>query len=110
MNRLSIQMSQQARRAGRKKGRKRVLRAMKKLVGVVRAHARRHRELLDAHWERTHWTRAQAEQILRRLDGVLELLPRAQKQAHERIIGARQVANAQKILRGCYELFCNQLM
>lgn len=98
MNRLSIEMTQQARRAGRKKGRKRVLREMKKLVGVVRAHARRHRELLDEHWAKTPWTRAQAEQILRRLDGILQLLPRAQKQAHERIIGARLVANAEKIL------------
>jgi IS5 family transposase len=98
MNRLSIAMTQQARRAGRKKGRKRVLRQMKKLVGVVRAHARRHRELLDQQWEQTEWTRGQAEQILRRLDGVLELLPRAQKQAHERIIGGRPVANAEKIL------------
>jgi hypothetical protein len=98
MNRLSIQMTQQARRAGRKKGRKRVLRAMKKLVGVVRAHARRPRALLDQQWEQTEWTRTQAEQILRRIDGVLELLPRAQKQAHARIIGARLVANAEKIL------------
>jgi len=68
------------------------------LVGVVRGHARRHRELLDQRWEQTRWTRPQAEQILRRLDGVLELLPRAQKQAHERIIGGRPVANAEKIL------------
>jgi len=98
MNRLSIAMSQQARRAGRKKGRKRVLRQMKKLVGVVRGHARRHRDLLDEQWQQTDWTRAQAQQILRRIDGVLELLPRAQKQAHERIIGARPVANADKIL------------
>jgi hypothetical protein len=98
MNRLSMQMTQQTRRAGRKKQRKRVLRAMKKLVGVVRAHARRHRALLDQQWEKTEWTRAQAEQILRRIDGVLELLPRAQKQAHERIIGGRQVANEEKIL------------
>jgi transposase, IS5 family len=98
MNRLSIQMTQQARRSGSKKGRKRVLRQMKQLVGVVRAHARRHRELLDQQWEQTEWTRGQAEQILRRLDGVLELLPRAQKQAHERIIGGRPVANAEKIL------------
>ena len=98
MNRLSMEMTQQARRAGRKKGRKRVLRQMKKLVRVVRAHARWHRELLDQQWAQTEWTRAQAEQILRRLDRVLELLPRAQKQAHERIIGARPVANAEKIL------------
>jgi hypothetical protein len=98
INRLSIEMSGQARRAGSKKGRKRVLRQMKKLVGVVRAHARRHRELLDGRWEQTAWTRPQAQQILRRLDGILELLPRAQKQAHERIIGERPVANAEKIL------------
>jgi hypothetical protein len=98
MNRLSMEMTQQARRAGSKKGRKRVLRQMKKLVGVVRAHARRHRQVLDEQWERTPWTRGQAEQILRRIDGVLSLLPQAQKQAHERIIGGRQVANAEKIL------------
>jgi len=98
MNQLSIAMSQQARRAGSKKGRKRVLRQMKKLVGIVRAHAQRHRDLLDQQWARTEWTRPQAEAILRRLDGVLELLPRAQKQAHERIIGGRPVANADKIL------------
>ena len=98
MNRLSIAMSQQARRAGRKKGRKQVLRQMKKLVRVVRGHARRHRDLLDQGWQQTDWTRAQSQQILRRIDGVLELLPRAQKQAHERIIAARPVANAEKIL------------
>ena len=98
MNRLSIEMSRQARRAGSKKGRKRVLRQMKKLVHVVRAHARRHRDLLAQEWPRTEWTQPQAQQILRRLDGVLELLPRAQKQAHERIIGGRPVANAEKIL------------
>jgi hypothetical protein len=98
MNRLSIAMAQQTRRAGGKKGRKRVLRQMKQLVGVVRAHARRHRDLLDQQWVQTGWTRAQAEQILHRIDGVLELLPRAQKQAHERIIGGRPVANDEKIL------------
>jgi hypothetical protein len=98
MNRLSIAMAQQTRRAGRRKGRKRVLRAMKQLVGVVRGHARRHRDLLDQQWQQTEWTQVQAQQILRRIDGVLELLPRAQKQAHERIIGARPVANAEKIL------------
>jgi hypothetical protein len=98
MNRLSIAMTQQGRRAGSKKERKRVLRQIKKLVGVVRAHARRHRDLLERKWEQTSWTQAQAQQILRRIDGVLELLPRAIKQAHERIIGERKVANDEKIL------------
>src|SRR5208337_4259105 len=53
MNRLSIAMTQQARRAGRKKGRKRVLRQVKHLTRVVRAHARRHRDLLQEQWEQT---------------------------------------------------------
>ena len=98
MNRLSIEMSQQARRAGSKKGRKRVLRQMKKLVGVVEAHARRHRDCLDKDWEKTKWTRPQAEAVIRRIDSVLELLPAARRQAHERIIGERKVENADKIL------------
>jgi len=98
MNRLSIEMTQQTRRAGSKKGRKRVLRQMKKLVGVVQKHAQRHRALLDQGWEQTPWTRPQAQVVLRRIDGVLELLPQARKQAHERIIGGRQVPNADKIL------------
>ena len=98
INQLSMAMSQEGRRSGGKKGRKRVLRQIKRLVAVVRAHAKRHRQLLDQKWEQTRWTRCQAEQILRRIDGVLELLPRAQKQAHERIIGGRPVANAEKIL------------
>jgi hypothetical protein len=76
MNRLSIEMTQQARRSGGRKARKRVLRQMKKLVQTVRAHARRHRQLLDTHREQTGWSQGQAGQIMRRLDGVLELLPR----------------------------------
>lgn len=98
MNRLCICMTQQARRCGHKKGRKQVLRQMKKLVKVVRGHARRHRDLLAQHWDQTELTQGQANQILRRIDGVLEALPQAVKQAHERIIGARPVANADKIL------------
>ena len=98
MNRFSIQMSQQRRRADSKKQRKKTLRLMKRLVKTVAAHARRHRELLDQQWEQTDWTRAQAEVVLKRIDRVLELLPRAQKQAHERIIGERAVANEKKLL------------
>jgi hypothetical protein len=98
INRLSMAMTQQRRRADCKKGRKRVLRQMKRQVKIVGDHARRHRQLLDQNWEKTDWTRPQAEQVLRRIDGVLELLPKAQKQAHERIIGGRLVANEEKIL------------
>jgi hypothetical protein len=98
INRLSIEMTQQRRQKESKKGRKRVLRQMKKVVKTVGQHARRHRELLDKKWEQTDWTRAQADQVLGRIDRVLELLPRAQEQAHERIIGGRLVDNEEKIL------------
>jgi hypothetical protein len=98
INVLSMEMTQNRRQAEAKRERKKTLRRMKKLVKVVAAHAVRHRELLDKEWESTDWTRKQAEQVLRRIDGILEQLPRAQKQAHERIIGERQVKNTDKIL------------
>lgn len=98
INRLCIAMTHSRRKPQSQKERKGVLRQMKKLVKVVRGHARRHRELLAQAWEQTDWSRRQADQVLRRIDQVLALLPRAQKQAHERIIGGRPVANAEKIL------------
>ena len=98
INRLSIEMTHSRRKPDSKRERKRILRAMKKLVAVVRRHARRHRDLLETEWSQTDWTRPQAEQVLGRIDQVLELLPRAVKQAHERIIGERRVDNADKIL------------
>lgn len=98
MNRLSIQMTHARRAKDSKKQRKKTLRLMKRQVKVVAGHARRHRQLLAQEWEQTDWTRPQAEQVLRRMDSVLALLPPAQKQAHERIIGERQVNNADKLL------------
>jgi len=98
MNRLSLQMTHARRARDSQKQRKKILRLMKQQVKVVAGHARRHRALLDQEWQQTDWTRPQAEQVLRRMDGVLVLLPQAQKQAHERIIGERRVANADKVL------------
>lgn len=98
MNQHCIAMAQAGKQTDSKKARKRVLRQMKQLTRVVRKHARRHRDLLDEHWQETDWTRPQAEQVLRRMDGVLAQLPAAVKQAHERIIGERAVASADKIL------------
>jgi hypothetical protein len=91
-------MTHSARPPDSKKQRKKVLREMKRLTQVVRAHAQRYRALLDEHWEITDWTRPQAEQVLRRLDNVLSQLPAALHQAHERIIGERRVKNPDKIL------------
>lgn len=98
MNRLCIEMTHTPKKADRKRHRKKVLRKMDRLVGTVRAHARRYRQLLDAQWQRTEWTRPQAEQVLRRLDGVLEQLPAARAQARQRIVHEQPVANEEKIL------------
>jgi IS5 family transposase len=78
--------------------RKQILRQMDRLVGTVRHHARRYRDLLDAHWKQTQWTRPQAEQILGRMDQVLEQLPRARQQARQRILKGQLVPNQEKIL------------
>jgi len=78
--------------------RKQTLRQMDRLVGTVRSHARRYRELLAEHWERTDWTRPQAEQVLRRMDQVLEQLPKARQQARQRILQGQLVPNEDKIL------------
>lgn len=96
MNRLCMEMALCRRQKESKKKRKAALRKMKQLVGVVARHARRYHKLLDECWQETDWSRKQAEQVLRRIDAVVQKLPAAKKQAHERIIGERQVPNNQK--------------
>lgn len=98
MNKLSIGMAMAGRKTDSKRQKKAHLRAMKKLIDTIAAHARRHRAALDKHWAETDLTRARAEQILRRIDDICGQLCAIKKQAHERIIGERQVASADKIL------------
>jgi len=61
-------------------------------------HASRYRELLNREWEKTTWTYAQKQQVIGRIDNILEQLPKAIKQAHERIIGERVVCSSNKLL------------
>lgn len=98
MNKLCIQMTHAFQAANGQRQRKRTLRVIDRLVGVVRQHARRYRHLLDVQWEQTDWTRRQVEQVLRRMDQVLDRLPQARRQARERILAGRQVPNREKIL------------
>jgi hypothetical protein len=98
MNRLCIEMTHAGRRSDSATGRKKILRLMKQMMKKVRRHAQIHRQLLVDRREETSLSEKQAAQILRRLDGVLAILPEAIRQAHERIIGERPVANADKIL------------
>jgi hypothetical protein len=75
MNRLCLEMTGTRGKPDSLRARKQILRRMDRLVGTVRAHAMRYRQLLDQQWQHTDWTRAQAEQVLRRMDAVLDQLP-----------------------------------
>jgi len=98
INRLCIQMTHARSPADPQRQRKKTLRQMDRLVGTVRAHARRHRDLLAQRWPQTQWTEAQAQQVLQRIDRVLEQLPQARRQARQRILEGQAVANQDKIL------------
>lgn len=98
VNRLCIAMTHSRRRADGRKHRKQILRRLKTLLKTIDGHARRHRDLLASDWQQTDLRAGEVRQILARLDGVRQQLPVAIKQAHERIIGGRQVANKDKLL------------
>ena len=98
MNKLCIQMTHTSRQSDLRRQRQRTFRQIDSLVDLVRNHARRYRTLLDQQWEKTGWTRPQAQVVLRRMDQVLDQLPKARKQARQRILQGRQVANEDKIL------------
>ena len=98
VNKLCIQMTHAWNHVDGQKQRKQTLRKMDRVVGTVRRHAQRYRDLLEEQWEQTQWTRAQADQVLGRMDRVLQQLPEARRQARERILAGRQVDNADKIL------------
>ena len=98
MNKLCISMTHTRRKKDSKQKRKAVLRSMKKLSKVISKHAARYRQLLQDSWGKAAWTHAQAHCVLQRIDNVLEQLPQAIRQAHDRIIGERVVRSSDKIL------------
>ena len=98
MNRLCVKMTHARRKKDAKRARKAVLREMKKLSKIIAGHAERHRDLLQEHWQETDLKEGEARQIIQRITTVLEQLPQAVRQAHERISGERQVKNAEKML------------
>ena len=98
MNKLCMEMTHTRRKKGAAKARKKILRKMKPLLKRVGGHALRHRNLLEARFAETRFSRALADQVIRRIDEQLDLLPKVVEQAHERIIGGRLVKNHKKIL------------
>jgi hypothetical protein len=98
MNKLCIKMTNTRRKANGKKQRKAILRDMKKLSGCIAKHGRRYRDLLNEKWGKTKWSHKQARQVIGRINAILEQLPAAIKQAHNRIIGEKDIPAEEKIL------------
>lgn len=98
INKLCIQMTHVSRKDDSQRQRKKTLRQMDKVVGTVRRHAQRYRDLLEQQWSQTDWTQAQAQRVLGRMDQVLKQLPQARKQARQRILQGQAVPNEEKIL------------
>lgn len=98
MNKLCIEMTHTRRRKDSRKKRKAILRKMKDLSHCIQKHAMRYKALLQDRRQETSWTEVQAQQVVGRIDRILNQLPAAIKQAHERLIGERQIASGDKIL------------
>ena len=98
MNTLCIEMTHTRKKKGALKARKQVLRRMKRLMHVITAHGQNYYQLLRERWEETDWSEAEAQIVGDRIKSILDQLPDAIVQAHERIIGGRRVLNTEKIL------------
>lgn len=98
MNTLCMKMTAKRHAVDSGKQRKNVLREMKILEKCIAAHATAHLQALKTRRHKTQLSEAQAQQIIDRIENVLGKLPAALKQAHERMIGGRRIANEDKIL------------
>ena len=98
MNKLCIEMTHVRKKKGAKKMRKAIFRRMKRLMKTIENHASNYYHLLESRWAETDWSEIQTQGYLVRIQNVLDQLPQAVHQAHERLIGERRVANKDKIL------------
>lgn len=98
MNHLCMKMTHTRRKKDSKRNRKKIFRLMKKMIKKIILHSERHLYLLANYWAETSLTKGEVNQIIRRIQNVLDQLPDAIHQAHERIIGERRVVNREKIL------------
>jgi hypothetical protein len=98
INKLCIEMTHTRKRKDGKKVRKKIFRRMKKLMKTVESHARNYHALLEECGQETDWSELETQVVMNQIQGILDQLPQAIHQAHERMIGERRVANSDKIL------------
>ncbi len=99
MNKLCIEMTHNTRKTkDAAKARKKILRRMKKLMKIIEGHAQNYHTLLEERWGETGWSELESQIVLERIQEILDQLPQAIHQAHERLMGERRIANSEKIL------------
>ena len=98
MNKLCIEMTHARKKVGASKIRKKIFRRMKRLMKTIETHARNYYNELESRWQETDLSEVETQIILDRITNILDQLPQAVHQAHERIIGGRRIANKDKIL------------
>jgi IS5 family transposase len=99
INGLCMKMAAVARKKEGKKLKKKVLREMIAVATCVGNHATRYRDILQRDWQaRTELSEGEANQVLARLDAIIDQLPAAIDQARERIISEKKIPNSEKIL------------
>jgi hypothetical protein len=98
MNKLCMEMTQTRKKKDGKKMRKKIFRRMKRLIKTINGHAQNYHALLKERWRETDWSELETQVVLDRIKLIIDQLPQAIHQAHERIIGERRIANADKIL------------
>lgn len=98
MNKLCIEMTHSRKKKGAKKTRKKIFRRIKRMMKIIDNHACNYQHILQDRWQETDWSEVEAKVVLDRIQNIIDQLPQAIHQAHERIIGERRVPNKDKIL------------
>lgn len=75
MNKLCMEMTHIRKKKDAQKVRKTVLRRMKRLTKTIEAHAVNYRCKLEAYWEETDWTYAEAQLVIARMGNILRQAP-----------------------------------
>jgi len=71
---------------------------MEKLLKRLSIHGETYFDILQENWADYSFSEAQANQILRKMRKTLDYVPTVIYQAHERVIGERQINNEEKVL------------
>lgn len=98
MNSLAMAITSKNHTPEGKRQRKKIFRKMKNLLRCVVGHADRHLKLLLQGGQQAGLSKGQMRQIAVRMENVLGQIAQIIRQAHERIIGGRQLPNKDKIL------------